>query len=93
MHTRTCIQLHTHTHTHTYAHIHIRTHGSCSGSKSSSKPVRVAALHLAAATVEGLHPRDRAVPEVQAEAFSLFQKSAKVRDEKVFVCVCACACA
>ena len=41
--------------------------------------LRVAALRLAAATVEGLHPRDRTVPEIQADAYALFQRSAKVR--------------
>ncbi|KAF5832868.1 hypothetical protein DUNSADRAFT_11088 [Dunaliella salina] len=50
---------------------------SKNGSKSSSRAVRVAAVRLAAATVEGLHPRDRAVPEVQAEAYALFRQSAK----------------
>eukprot|EP00967_Tisochrysis_lutea_P088233 scaffold125082_cov17-Tisochrysis_lutea.AAC.1 len=54
----------------------------CSGSKSGSKAVRVAAVRLAAATVEGLHPRDRAVPEVQAEAYALFRQSAKVRGRR-----------
>jgi hypothetical protein len=41
----------------------------------------LAAFHLAAAVVEGLNPADRTAPIVQAEAFTLFQRAARVGDD------------
>jgi hypothetical protein len=52
-------------------------HTTCSA-KATTLAVRLAALHLAAAVVEGLNPGDRTAPSVQAEAFTLFQRAARV---------------
>jgi hypothetical protein len=53
-----------------------------SSKSSCSVQVRLAALSLAAAVVEGLSPYDRSAPAVHAEAWKLFEKGHKVR--------CAC---
>lgn len=47
--------------------------------KGSSNAMKAAGLKLAAAVVEGLPQTDRNMPAVQAEAWKLFEKQAKVR--------------
>jgi hypothetical protein len=46
--------------------------------RASTLPLKLSALRLAAAVVEGLPPTDRSAAAVQAEAWKLAEKAAKV---------------